>query len=139
MKTTRLLLPFTYGVNMLALEYAVMLAKSQHAALVPLSLISVSNAKGSKGARLEHIQQSKDFLCAVQHKATKHSVLVEPIEVFTTDVVESIKVIAHDMNCNGILLFVQDGSGILLHTIELKHVIIKVASKHHIVHMPSNK
>jgi len=61
MKTSRWLLPFTFGVDMRAIDYAVSLAGSAGATLVPVSLISAP----AKGARLEHIQQSKDFLEAV--------------------------------------------------------------------------
>lgn len=136
MKTTRLLLPFTHGVHAQALEYGVMLAKSRGATLVPLSLIPVSNERGFKGARLEHIQQSKDFLVAVQHKANRHSVPVEPVELFTSDVVESIKTLAQDRHCDGILLFVRGGDGVLLQTHEVKHVMTQIDSKFLIVRLP---
>src|SRR5260370_774174 len=72
MKTPRWLLPFTHGVDTAAIEYAVRLAESAGATLVPVSLISAP----PKGARLEHIQQSKDFLEAVQHKAERFQVPV---------------------------------------------------------------
>ena len=137
MKTTRLLLPFTHGVHTLALEYGVMFAKSCNATLVPVSLLPVS--KESRGPRLEHIQQSQDFLVAVQHKAARHSVPTEPVELFTSDVVGSIKAALRDMHCDGILLFMRDGDGILLHVNEVEHVMTGVASKRHIIHLPSNK
>ena len=38
---TRLLLPFTHGVNMFAIEQAILLAKSLEATLIPLSVIHV--------------------------------------------------------------------------------------------------
>ncbi|MGH2493806.1 MAG: potassium-transporting ATPase subunit KdpA, partial [Ktedonobacteraceae bacterium] len=87
MKTSRWLLPFTYGVDIRAIDYAVRLAGSAGATVVPVSLVSTP----SKGARLEHIQQSKDFLEAVQHKAARHSVAIERYEVFTQDVLQSIE------------------------------------------------
>jgi len=62
MNTPRWLLPFTYGVDMRALDAVVGLAGSARATLVPVSLISVPHEGRSRGARLEHIQQSKDFL-----------------------------------------------------------------------------
>jgi hypothetical protein len=37
-KTTRLLLPFTHGIEMATIEAAVLMAASHHATLVPLSL-----------------------------------------------------------------------------------------------------
>src|SRR5438067_3265471 len=109
MKTTRLLLPFTYGVNMDAIEHAVLLAKGCSATLVPVSLIYIPEgppvqgrapclgdryptlrfARGqayrARGARLEHIQQSKDFLEATKYKAMRYGVPIERFEVFTSD------------------------------------------------------
>src|SRR5713101_195830 len=78
-KTTRLLLPFTHGVEMDTIEAAVLLAASHHATLVPLSLILTPQTRG-KGVRLEYIQQSKDFLEAVRHKASRHHVPLERFE-----------------------------------------------------------
>jgi len=45
-RTTRLLLPFTHGVEMDTIEAAVLLAASHHATLVPLSLILSPQARG---------------------------------------------------------------------------------------------
>lgn len=139
MSATRLLLPFKQGVKILALEYAVLLAKSRDATLVPLSLIQVSNECGSKGARLEHIQQSKDFLAAVAHQAAKYAVPIEPIEIFTSDVVKSIGSHAQSSNCEGILLFVSEGDDILLPIGDVKHVLTRVSSMHHVIHLQSIK
>src|SRR5258708_18834775 len=100
MKTPRWLLPFTHGVDMRAIEYAVRLAESAGATLVPVSLISAP----PKGARLEHIQQSKDFLEAVQHKAERFQVPVERYEVFTGDVIQSLTTLVHERRCEGIVL-----------------------------------
>ena len=123
MKTMRLLLPFTYGVDAHAIDSALRLAKGRNAILVPLALIHAPQAGRSKGARLEHIQQSKDFLEAVKHKATRYGVPIERLEVFTNDVAESIRVIASEMECEGILLFVGGKNGILLSPREIKHLM----------------
>src|SRR2546425_881547 len=98
-KTTRLLLPFTHGVEMDTIEAAVLLAASHHATLVPLSLIRMPQTRG-KGAHLEHIQQSKDFLEAVQQKALRHGVPLERFEVFTSDAFQSISVLVHQLACD---------------------------------------
>src|SRR5258708_25968201 len=105
MKTPRWLLPFTHGVDMRAIEYAVRLAESAGATLVPVSLISAP----PKGARLEHIQQSKDFLEAVQHKAERFQVPVERYEVFTGDVIQSLTTLVHERRCEGIVLVTGGG------------------------------
>jgi hypothetical protein len=92
MKMPRWLLPFTYGVDTAAIECVVRLAESAGATLVAVSLIS----NPSKGARLEHIQQSKDFLEVVQHKTARYQVPVERYEVFTTDVLQSLTTLVHE-------------------------------------------
>ena len=108
MSISRLLLPFMHGVKPHAIEYAVLLAKSRNATLVPLSLIQVQKECESNGARLEHIQQSKDFLEAVAHQAAKNDVPSEKIELFTSDVIGSISFYADSSDCIGVLLFVSE-------------------------------
>lgn len=123
MKATRLLLPFTHGVDMNVLEYAVLLAKSHNATLIPLALIRVPERQWLKGARLEHIQQSKDFLEAVRVIAARHGVPVERFEVLTSDVVQSINVLVHQMECEGIVLFVRGSDNLLLSADEVEHLM----------------
>jgi hypothetical protein len=140
--TSRLLLPFTFGVDVFALEYAVLLAKNCNATLVPLSLIPSprqAGAKRSGGARLEHIQQSKDFLEAVRYKAEKHCVPVSPIEAYTADSVQHIKLLSQEMDCEGIILFVRDGKGVLLNTYESKHIITDAPGKLYLIRLQANE
>ncbi|MEO8973435.1 MAG: hypothetical protein ABI406_17755 [Ktedonobacteraceae bacterium] len=133
---SKLLLPFTHGVNAHALEYAVLLAKSRHATLVPFSLIYVPYAL--RGARLESIQQSKDFLALVQSKAAKHGVTIEPQEVYTSDAIESIHRMTQELHCSNIILFVRDGDGVLLSTNEVKHILTLVPGQHHVIRLQRN-
>jgi hypothetical protein len=135
MNTLRLLLPFTHGIDMGVLEYAVRLAKSCDAILVPLSLIQMTEMRWSKGARLEYVQQSKDFLEAMLYKAAKHGIPVERFEVFTSDVVQSIGVLAQQVECDGILLFVRGRDGILLRADEVEHLVEKRAHTLYIFHL----
>ena len=121
MKTPRWLLPFTHGVDTAAIEYAVRLAESAGATLVPVSLISAP----PKGARLEHIQQSKDFLEAVQHKAERFQVPVERYEVLTADVIQSLTTLVHERRCEGIVLVTGGEHSRLLRDEEVKHLLIK--------------
>ncbi len=130
---SRILLPFTDDVNSDALEYAVQLARNYNATLVPLSLIYVPPT--ARSVRLEHIQQSKDFLALVQSKATKHGVSIEPREVYTSDVIETIHSTMQEMSCNNIVLFVRDGNGILLHTHEVKHILTHIPGQHHVIRL----
>ena len=129
-----LLLPFTHGIAMDVLEHAVLLAKSRRATLVPLALVSIPR---SGGVRLEHVQQSKDFLEAVQHISARYDVPVERFEVFTGDVVESINLVADEMQCEAILVFVCDGDGILLQTSEIKHLMEQATRNFYVIRLPS--
>jgi len=129
----KLLLPFTHGVHPYALEYAVLLAKNRHATLVPCSLIYVPQT--GKGARLERIQQSKDFHALVQSKASKHGVTVESQEVYSSDVIASIQRMTQELNCNGVILFVCDGDGVLLSTNEVKHILTLVPGQHQVIRL----
>jgi len=116
------------------LEYAVLLAKSRNATLVSLSLIPVPK---DRGARLEDVQQSKDFLEAVQQKAMRHGVCVERLEVFTSATIESINTVAQTMQIGGILLFVRDGEGVLLSTYLIKRLMEREAYKLYITRLQS--
>jgi hypothetical protein len=135
MKTTRLLLPFTHGVDVCAIDSALRLATSRDAILVPLALIYVPEGRRANGARLEHMQQSKDFLEAVEHKAARHGVPIERLEVFTSGVAQSIRVIASEMECEGILLFVGGKHDVLLSTSEIKRLMEDMPCKLYILRL----
>ena len=137
-KTTRLLLPFAHGVEMETLEAAVQLAASHHATLVPLSLISVPQARG-KGARLEHIQQSKDFLEATQQKALRHRVALERFEAFTSDVVRSIAALVPRLACDGMILVLRGRSGSLLNTQMIEQVMAMAPCPLYLIYLPSKE
>ncbi len=139
MKTSRLLLPFVHGVDMCAIEQAIRLAKSHEATLVPLVLIYVPEERRAKGARLEHIQQSRDFLETIKHKAARYSVPVERLEVFTCDVVQSINLVASEMACEGILLFIGRKDGILLQVNEIKRLMETPTCKLYIMHLQTEE
>ena len=111
-KTTRLLLPFTYGREMDTIEAAVLLAASYHAALVPLFDSYASGER--KGVPLEHIQQSKGFLEAVQRKAFCHHIPLERFEVFTGARVQRLFVLVDQLGCDGILLVLRGRNESLL-------------------------
>lgn len=131
--STRLLLPFTHGIDAHALEFAIALAKGRDATLVPFSLIYIPPT--ARGARLERIQQSKDFLALVQSKAARHGVAVEYQEVYTRDVLQSIRRVTQELHCSNIVLFVREGDGVLLSTVEVKHVLTSVSGQHHLIQL----
>jgi len=111
---TRLLLPFTHGIEMEALDAAISLAKASHATLVALALLRVK-AKGSRqDPRLEHLMEANDFLETVRWKAARSGVPIEGFQVLTADVGQSLDVLTRQFSCGGIVLFVRQGQGILL-------------------------
>jgi hypothetical protein len=139
MQTTRFLLPFVHGVDKFAIEQAILLAKSHQATLVPLVLIHVPGERRKKGIRLEYLQQSKDFLETVKQKADWYSVQIERLEVFTCDVVQSINLVASEMECEGILLFINHKGGILLQLNEIKGLMEMPARKLYVLRLPTKE
>jgi len=137
MNTKRFLLPFAHGVDMGAIEQAVRLAKGHDAVLVPLSLISVQNERNC--LRLESIQQSKDFLEAAKHKASAYDVSIEPFEVFTQNVKQTINLLASEMECDGIVLFLGGKRGILLPASVIKHLLETANCKLYIMRLQSGE
>jgi hypothetical protein len=120
---TNLLLPFTHGIDASAITYALVLAQRMHATLVAVSLIQLPEAPGKRHPRLEDIQQSKDFLVYVQHRAEKRGVPIERVELYTHHSVRSICSLARELECIGILVFVRRGTGVLLATSEVKQLL----------------
>jgi len=119
---TRLLLPFTHGIEVSAITAALALAQRFGATLVVLSLIHLPQAP-DRGPRWEDIQQSNDFLEFVHHKAARSSVPVERVELYTRHPVGSIRTLAVEMECAGIVLVVRRGAGVLLATNEVKQLL----------------
>jgi hypothetical protein len=119
---TRLLLPFTHGIDVSAIAAALALAHRFDATLVILSLIRLPQ-RPDRGPRWEDIQQSKDFLEFVQHKAARSGVPLERVELYTRHPVGSIRALAQEMECAGIVLVVRRGAGVLLATREVKQLL----------------
>ncbi len=133
-----MLLPFTHGVDMYALEYAAHLAKNNEAELIVASLIP--HAKESlKAIRLEHIQQSKDFQVALCNKAGTCGIPVQFVEVVTRDALQEISRLVQEYECEGIVLFVREGQGVLLQTREIKHLMVEAICKLYIVRLPASE
>ncbi len=120
---TQMLLPFTHGIDAPAINYALATSQSLHFTLVALSLIRLPETPVARNPRLEDIQQSKDFLEFVQHKAARQGVPIVRMELYTYHPVRSIRALAREMECAGILLFVQHGEGVLLATCEVKQLL----------------
>ncbi len=132
---TRLLLPFTHGIEVSAITAALALAQRFDATLVVLSLIHLPQAP-DRGPRWEDIQQSNDFLEFVHHKAARSGVPVEHVEIYTRNPVSSIRALAQEMVCVGIVLVVRRGAGVLLATNEVKQLLEDKSMPLHIVRLP---
>lgn len=142
MNTTRLLLPFTGDIHPLALEYAAQMAGHRHATLVALSLLPVKRAHGvEKMPRLEQVQQSQDFLAAIEAKAERYGVQVEQYERCSAndEIVGAIEQAARTLHCEVILLFTRDNEGILLSTRETKQLLEEMRCKVHVVRLASKQ
>src|SRR5712691_12513135 len=116
-----------------ALDSALLLAKACHTTLVAVAIIRVKAKRPEP--RLEHIMQAKDFLEAVYWKATRHGVSIERFEVVTEDVVQSLDVLAGQLSCNGMALFVRKGQGVLLSTNEILACLERVDCTGYLVHL----
>ena len=136
---TNLLLPFTHGINVSAITYALALAQRFHFTLVAVSLIRLPETPGTRNPRLEAIQQSKDFLEFVHHKAARQGVPIARIELYTHHPVHSIRALAQEMECAGILLFVQRGAGVLLAMGEVKQLLEEESMPLYLVPLLSNE
>ncbi|HEV2580838.1 MAG TPA: universal stress protein [Ktedonobacteraceae bacterium] len=123
METRRWLLPFTWGMDMQAIDAAVRLAEGSGATLVAVSLISKPD--GSRGVRLEHIQQSKDFLAAVELKANQLRVPLNRHEVITVDAIQSITTLTHELRCDAIVLVSRGEREALLRAHQLKRLLVE--------------
>jgi nucleotide-binding universal stress UspA family protein len=137
MNTRRWLLPFTWGVDMQALDSVLGLAESSEATLVAVSLVAVPDKSRSRGARLEHIQQSKDFLEAVKWKAARLGVPVERYEVFTPDVMASIATLVHDLDCDSMILVSRGKRDVLLRAHELKRLLTEPPASFVLLRLPT--
>jgi universal stress protein family protein len=134
----RWLLPFTHGVDMRTIDYLVSLAENNGATLIPVSLVCVPNESRPGGARLEHIQQSKDFLEAVQYKAARYQVPLERYEVFTGDVIHSIARLVADLHCDGIVMVAVERREVLLRTHELKQLLMEPPTSLVLIRLPAH-
>lgn len=136
MLSSRLLLPFTHGIDAQAIEHAMRVASYEDATLVLISLISVPQAK--KGPRLEHIEQSKDIVKFVKTVARWHQVAVELHEAYTSDPVMGIVRAYQHLACDSILVAMRGQQAVLIQTPELHQLIKCYASTTNIelVHLP---
>ena len=136
---TNLLLPFTHGIDASAITHALVVAQRFHFTLVALSLIRLPEMPGTRNPRLEDIQQSNDFLEFVYHRAARQGVPIVRVELFTCHPMRSIHALAQEMECAGILLFVQRGEGVMLATEEVKLLLEQASVPLYVVPLLPNE
>jgi nucleotide-binding universal stress UspA family protein len=137
MRSARLLFPFVHGMNIEALEQAVLLAKDCKATLVPASLIRLTQKQQASGPRLEHVEQSQDFLEAISYRAQKNGIPVEPVEVATSDVPQCIDTLIRTLDCDGVLLFMHGKDAILLDINDIRCVMQTAPGRFYLFHLES--
>ena len=121
-KARRWLLPFTTGVDLPTIASALRLADVGGATLVAVSFLATP---GEHGARLELIQQSKDFLEAIRSNALRLSIPSECYEVFTSDVLASMTTQIRDLACGSIVLASRGEETLLLQTPEMQQLVLR--------------
>lgn len=133
-----LLLPFTHGIDGPAITHALSLAKHRQATLVLLSLLRPRphGQSGKQAVRWEDIQQAADFLVFTQQKAARMGVSLQHVELRTPHPVQSIRALAREMDCEGILLFVRRGEGVLLSTHEVKQLLEDLQYPLYVANLP---
>jgi hypothetical protein len=131
-----LLLPFTHGIDGPAITYALSLACHRQATLVLLSLLRPYGQSDKQAVRWEDIQQTADFLVFTQQKAARMGIFLKHVELRTPHPVQSIRALAREMGCEGILLFVRRGEGVLLSTHEVKQLLEDLQDPLYVANLP---
>ena len=133
------LLPVTHGIDGPAITNALSLAQSSGATLILFSLLRPRGRADRQIVRWENIQQSNDFLEYTQHKADRLGIPINRVELRTQHPVRSIRAFAREMDCEGIFIFVRNGSGVLLGTLEIKQLLEDRHFPLYITNLPTSK
>jgi hypothetical protein len=131
-----LLLPFTHGIDGPAITAALSLAHHRQATLVLLTLLRLCRRSDKQAVRWEDIQQAADFLVFTQQKAARMGVSLQHVELRTPHPIQGIRALAREMDCEGILLFVRRGEGVLLSTHEVKQLLEDLQYPLYVANLP---
>ncbi|OLC63025.1 MAG: hypothetical protein E6I80_14800 [Chloroflexi bacterium] len=134
-----LLLPFTHGIDEPAITYALSFAHQRGATLILLSLLCPCGRPGKQAVRREDIQQSIDFLEFTQQKAARMGIPIQRVELRSQQPVQSIRAFAQEMDCQGIVVFVRKGAGVLLATHEVKQLLEDRRYPLYVANLPARK
>jgi hypothetical protein len=125
MEKPTVLLPFVHGVDTDAIAYALNFTQDIGATLLLVCLVRQPEGDSRRKLRAETIAQTHDFFETADFKAARLGVETSRIQLSTTQVARSVKALAHEMACAGILLFVREGQGVLLETRDIKQLLEK--------------
>ncbi|WP_052888789.1 universal stress protein [Thermogemmatispora carboxidivorans] len=100
----RWLLPFSWEVDVEAIDAIVRLAALEGASLIALSLLPGATTRSPQQLRAEYWQQSLDFLEVVRWKRQRYGVQGEAYELLSEDLGESIVSFAHEFACDRVLV-----------------------------------
>ena len=135
MKSARLLLPFVHGMNIEALEQAILLAKDSKATLVPASIIRLTKNQQGSGPRLEDVEQSQDFLEAIHYRVQKNNLPIEQVEVVTSDIAQCIDTLVRKLECDGIMFFMRGKDALLLDSDDMRRVMQTAPGRFYLFHL----
>lgn len=139
MEKPLLLLPFVHGIDTVALSSALAFAQEADAALLLVSLIRLPKGSRRRSIRAEAIGQAHDFFEVMSHKAKRAGVTIKCMQFSTRQIASSIQAIAQEMACVGILLFVQDSTGIFLEMDEIKQLLEQPVQQVYLFRLASRK
>jgi hypothetical protein len=139
MEKPLLLLPFVHGIEMSALSCALACAQEMDATLLLVSLIRLTKGTRRQGARPEAIAQAYDFFEVMIRKAALAGVTIRCMQLSTQQVAGSIQMLAQEMACANILLFVRDGAGVLLETTDIKQLLEQSGQPVYLFRLASRK
>lgn len=121
----RLLLPFTEGIDASAIDYALTIAHRAHGTLVVVSYLRIAPKKSGKPAypRAGALEQSQDFMASLRYKADCRHVHVEVLEFYSQDIPGSVQQLAHEFECDAVMVFTRSGKAVLLANSEAQQLI----------------
>jgi hypothetical protein len=139
MEKPLMLLPFVHGIDTLALSSALTFAQKVNATLLLASLIPLPQGSRKRSIRAEAIAQTYDFEEFMTYKAARAGVTIRCTQLSTQQITRSIHALAQEMACVGIMLFVRDGTGVLLETEDIKQLLEQGSQPIYLFHLTSRK
>nr|BBH95773.1 hypothetical protein KTA_39720 [Thermogemmatispora argillosa] len=118
--TRRWLLPFSWGIDVQAIDAIVRLAALEGASLIALSLLP---GPKTRKLRAEYWQQSQDFLEVVRWKSQRYGVRGTAYELLTEDIGQSIVSFAHEFACDRVLVIRRPHGDALLPATQVQQLL----------------